>query len=179
MAVKFTEQFKKQLGIWIDRNKKTKFTLLYKATRDGCTSTAFHNQCDNRGPTVTILYNTKNTVFGGYTSVSWHSNGDYSNDSKAFLFRLNYKGTVQPVQFPAKTATNAIYGESSYGPTFGGGHDLNCFTNTINMTRNYFKLNGNASPGTTYDMKGEYYKTFGNGKLQVLDIEVYGAEGIL
>jgi len=178
MADKFTEQFKKQLGSWIGGNKKTKFTLLYKATRDGCTSTAFHNQCNNKGATVTVLYNTNNTVFGGYTSVSWHSNEGYSNDAKAFLFRLNYNGTFQPVQFPAKTATNAINGNASYGPIFGA-NDLNCFSGTVNMTGNYYPLNGSASLGTSYDMKGENYNTFANGHLQVLDVEVYGAKGIL
>ena len=66
---------KKQLETWIGRN--CKFVLLFKATRDGCCATAFHRNCDNKGPTITVLYNTNDSVFGGYTSQSWNSSGQY------------------------------------------------------------------------------------------------------
>ena len=48
---------------WIDKkdsshyNKKNipyKFNLLYRASRDGNTTTAFHEKCDNKGATIVV-----------------------------------------------------------------------------------------------------------------------------
>ena len=51
--------------------------LLYRATRDGSTSGstcafAFHQLCDNIGPTVTVVKSGAN-VFGGFTERAWAS----------------------------------------------------------------------------------------------------------
>ena len=66
------------------------FTLLYKISRDGCNASTFHTKCDCQGPTITVLYNTNDTVYGGYTSQSWLGAGtEYSAyDEKAFLFQV-------------------------------------------------------------------------------------------
>ncbi|XP_060083036.1 interferon-induced protein 44-like [Ylistrum balloti] len=177
MATELTQIHKNHLSRWISSSKKHKYTLLYKISRDGCCSTTFHSFCDNKGPTVTILYNTNNSVYGGYTAVSWNSNGAYAIDAKAFLFRLEYNGSNQPMKFPIKTnGTNAIYGHASYGPTFGG-HDLHSFANTVNKSGTYFPLNGNVNGwGVTYDFQGQNYNSVMNGNLQVLDLEVYSVE---
>ena len=35
---------------------------------------AFHEKCDDKGPTLTIARNSENgTVFGGFTPISWQS----------------------------------------------------------------------------------------------------------
>ncbi|XP_021375407.1 interferon-induced protein 44-like isoform X2 [Mizuhopecten yessoensis] len=177
MATELTQTHKDQLSKWIDSTKNYKFTLLYKISRDGCVAPTFHSLCDNKGPTVTVLYNTDKSVYGAYTAVNWQSNGAYSVDAKAFLFKLEYNGTAQPMKFPNKTGgTNAIYGNASYGPTFGG-HDLHSFSATVNKSGNNFPLNGNTNGfGGTYDMQGQNYNSVMNGHLQVLDLEVYSIE---
>ena len=175
MVVEFKKADQAQLSKWIGGRRK--YTLLFKASRDGCTSTAFHNNCNNKGPTVTILYNTNDSVFGGYTSVNWRSCGNYLADTKSFLFRIYQNGTWKPVQMPVNNTNNSIYDNASYGPTFGG-HDLHTFTNTINSNGAYFPLNGSASFGHSYTMNGENYNSIANGHLQVKDIEVYLVEGM-
>lgn len=176
MAVEFKKNDQVQMSRWIGERKK--FTLLFKASRDGCSSTAFHNKCNNKGPTVTILYNTNNSVYGGYTSVNWRSYGDYLQDAKAFLFRLYQNGAWKPVQMTVKTTAKAIYDEASYGPTFGG-HDLHTFSNTVNTNGTYFPLNGSVNFGHSYATKEENYNSIANGHIQVKDLEVYLVEGEL
>ncbi|CAC5394351.1 unnamed protein product [Mytilus coruscus] len=166
---------KLQLNKWTAGRKKYK--LLYKATRDKCCASVFHDNCNNRGPTVTLLYNINNSVFGGYTSVNWRSADAYHNDDKAFLFRLYQKGKWNPVIMKVKDSRKSIYDDASYGPTFGG-HDLKTFTGTINRSRDYFQLNGNSNFGTSYSMNGETYDSIANGHLQVKDIEVYLVEDL-
>lgn len=46
--------------------------LLYRASRDGFNGSAFHERCDNIGPTVTVVKSGAN-VFGGFTERAWIS----------------------------------------------------------------------------------------------------------
>ena len=99
--------------------------MLYRATRDGFTAEAFNNRCDGKKNTVTVIRNNLNFIFGGFTAASWNSNDEWIADPNAFIFSLkrngassNYKLMIQPDH-----SDNAIYGSSSYGPTFGGSYD--------------------------------------------------------
>ena len=52
-----------QLQKWIPGKA---FKLLYRATRDGMTPKAFHNKCNNQGPTLTVGRDaTTGTIYGG------------------------------------------------------------------------------------------------------------------
>ncbi|XP_067047298.1 uncharacterized protein [Acropora muricata] len=64
------------------------WNLCWRASLHGWAAATFHSLCDNKGPTVTIVKDTKNNIFGGYTSISWQSLNQFMNDSKAFLFSL-------------------------------------------------------------------------------------------
>ena len=46
--------------------------LLYRASRDGFNASAFHERCDNIGPTVTVVKSRSN-VFRGFTERAWES----------------------------------------------------------------------------------------------------------
>ncbi|XP_078309380.1 interferon-induced protein 44-like [Crassostrea virginica] len=164
--------YKDQLVTWI--GKPSHFRLLYKISRDGCSAPTFHQKCDGQGPTVTVLYNTNKTIYGGYLSQSWNSSGAYINDPGAFLFRLQYNGSSNPLKFPVTNAGYAGHGNGSYGPTFGLGHDIHTFSGTINKSGNYFTLNGYTSLGNSYNLNGQNTNTITNGILQVIDLEVYG-----
>ena len=45
--------------------------LCWRASLHGGDGKTFHSLCDNKGPTVTIVKNTNNNIFGGYISISW------------------------------------------------------------------------------------------------------------
>ena len=100
--------------------------LLYKATRDGFSAKAFHDRCDNIPNTVTIIKNNLNFIFGGYTAARWTSNGTYMPDPKSFIFSLRRNGITSNYRLNISTSdiSSAIYGYSSFGPTFGGGNDI-------------------------------------------------------
>lgn len=161
-----------QLGMWM--GKTCHFRLLYKISRDGCSPTSFHQQCDGQGATVTILYNTNGTIYGGYLSQSWNSSSEYIDDQDAFLFRLQYNFSYDPLKFPVKDKSKAGYGGSVYGPTFGSGHDINTFSGTITKSGNEFPLNGSINKiGESYNLNGQTVSTITNNSLKVTDMEVY------
>ncbi|XP_046567357.1 interferon-induced protein 44-like [Haliotis rubra] len=68
---KIQSRYKSILSKWLGGRKE--YTLLYQATRDGCSAEAFHRMCNDKGPTVTLLYNTAGNVFGGYIAVPWQN----------------------------------------------------------------------------------------------------------
>lgn len=171
---------KSQLQEWIcQKRNKGKFTLLYKMRRDGWNATTFHTKCDNKGPTVTVLYSTNGTVHGGYTSQSWTSSaqGYYGIDPKAFLFQLRSKGDRNLQRFSncSQSGNNAIYCNYNYGPTFGSGHDLLTFKGISGTNEAGFRLNGQFNLGNTY--ANEFRDCLNDGQLIVYDLEVYQFDG--
>lgn len=63
------EEHKRVLKDWLSP-LQGKWRLLFRASRDGFESETFHSNCDNLGPTVTIV-KSGNNIFGGFTDVSW------------------------------------------------------------------------------------------------------------
>ncbi|KAL0234331.1 hypothetical protein PCE1_001367 [Barthelona sp. PCE] len=84
-----------QLQEWLGQDNK--WRPIYNAENDGFSASIFHQKCDNRGPTVTIVYTPDGAIFGGFTPVPWgvllDSHPDASGTS--FLFSLCRPGAKQ------------------------------------------------------------------------------------
>ena len=166
-----------QLTSFIGRGRKN-FRLLYSARRDTCSPDAFHRHCDYKGPTVTVLYNPKDTVYGGYTSMSWtQARGVYVSDPSAFLFQLKKDGISSVKMFRCTETNHAIYCYSGSAAVFGSAHDLNLMTAPLTLSNSgTYTLNG-AINFKTYDMQGVDKDGFCNDTLEVTEIEVYSITG--
>jgi len=103
--------------------KKLRLDLIYRGSKDGFSASSFHGKCDGKGATFTVILaqSTKN-IFGGYFEASWAGSGSYSS-STSWIYSLRNK-TGQTVKLEPTSSTNNAYCNSSYGPTWGGGHDL-------------------------------------------------------
>ena len=118
----------------------TSETLLYRASRDGFSNSTFHTKCDNKGATITIVTLTNGTKLGGFTTISWDSSSGYSYGGSAFL---NNFTTNRYLSYQAGGYTNT-YRYSTYGPTFGGGHDM--YINLDSLTGGYVYINSYTNP---------------------------------
>ena len=107
-------------------NSDLSLTLLYRGSRDGFSAKSFHDKCDNKGATITIIKNALNYSFGGYTNISWNSPNDseYKTDSGAFLFSIYPQMNIINIKNHITNHQLAIYHDSSYGPAFGCNYDL-------------------------------------------------------
>ncbi len=161
------EEEEKMIKNWIlkklnKENSKIELNLLYKLTRDGDSSSSFHNKCNNKGNTLTLLKTTRGYRSGGFTTQNWSSSGGYKNDNNTFLFSLDYKEC-----YFTNDGNNAIYDYSSYGPTFGSGHDLyiasGCSQNYSSSCNFPYSYGG----GRCRALSGGYYN------FKVHEIEVY------
>ena len=113
------------------------------------------------GATITIIKSENGRRFGGYSSISWDkSKANYSTDGINFLFSLDtlqlYKNT---------SGSNHTYHNESYGPTFGGGHDLYIANECLNNNSSYSKKN---DYGMTSSFELNSVQSF-----KVLDYEVF------
>ncbi len=57
---------------------RKRFKLLFRASRDGFSSSEFHRRCDHKGPTVTIV-EANDSVFGAFTNIPWDHDGRASD----------------------------------------------------------------------------------------------------
>ena len=82
-------------------------------------------QNDGHANTLTVIKSTNNRIFGGFTSLSYHSlNGQYYYDSNAFIFSLNNLEVYE-----VNKKENSVWIGSSYSIIFGSGHDIFCKIN--------------------------------------------------
>lgn len=109
---------------WIkEKTKKNsiKFELIFKMSRDGSNCKDFHNSCDNKGPTLTLIQTTKNKIFGGFTPLNWRCEKDKDREIKCdeslqtFIFSLN---TMKKYDLLNKE-DYAITCSINHGPNFG------------------------------------------------------------
>lgn len=118
-------QYHKQtLNSWCDSskdNKKQKWTLLYKASRDGFDAKIFHEKCDDKGPTIVVCCTADGYIFGGYNNHSWTSKQCWIASKDAFLFSLINPFNDGARQLKVKNPSKAIYCDPQFGPCFGGG----------------------------------------------------------
>jgi len=118
-----------------------------------------------------VVKATTGYIAGGYASVSWASSGSYVSDSNAFLFTLTNPRNMS-LKLAITDSTKALYDYTSYGPTFGGGHDLrladasNTNTNSYMYSYSYSYPNGNSGFSGGLFMLGASY-------FQVAEVEVF------
>ncbi|KAK8797595.1 hypothetical protein WA158_005941 [Blastocystis sp. Blastoise] len=134
--------FETPLVNWLGKEKKWK--LLFRAREHDYKASEFHKYCDNKGETVTIIkhigHNNHINIFGGYTDQSWAGSG-YKFYSKEFLFTLSNEHGIPPTKYDYISSDKScgIYCNSSYGPTFGGGHDIYISNDCHSNTNSYCK----------------------------------------
>jgi TLD len=109
--------------------------LLYRGSRDGMTPEAFHEKCDDKGPTLVLVAGQSVgqpvCVFGGYASNSWElgavsmveeSVEVSARDSFVFTVLNPFgDGIVKMPLRRAESAANVLICRHNYGPWFLNG----------------------------------------------------------
>ena len=142
--------------------------LLYRGSRDGMSADAFHNRCNNKGPTISLFKNENGYIFGGYASIDWTGNGGYKSAPDSFIFTLTNMYNISPTKFPNSDTSHSTRDVSSFGPTFGGGFDIGICFNSYHYTN---------FPHSYKDVLGKGYSIFkgdtDNNKFTLKEIEVF------
>jgi len=164
-SVLLTVPFYGMIQAWLGSPRQ--WVLRYRGSRNGFASSQFHSLCNNVGSTVTIV-KSGGYLFGGYNPTSWTSSQNYTAAGGSFIFTLTNPFGSPPTVFHHKTSYGP-YDHSSYGPTWGGGHDL-YIANACNGNNSC----STAFPSSYNDTLGYGSNTFtGANSFTVVDIEVF------
>ena len=157
------------------KNLGKKFSLIYRGSRDGWTSSNFHSKCDNKSKTITIIKTYTNNIFGAYRSLPFKKVNEqtYCADETAFLFLVRSSKNYQPQIFDLinKSNNHAVY---DFAPNqdrmfaFGGGYDIgihqNCNQNNNSYTNNH---------SYTIKDKSQAYLNGGEKWFKVKEMEIF------
>ncbi|CAG8612723.1 12743_t:CDS:1 [Funneliformis caledonium] len=136
-------------------NTFMKFELLVRGSRDGFDVKTFHENCSNKGPTITIAcVKDTNEILGGFNPYSWGFEAEVTVsptpftlhhpvsgcDKESFIFSLDRNNLENSIFSKESKAFNFM---SEYGPNFGTS-DLCLLVNSTNKgqchKKNYEKL---------------------------------------
>lgn len=154
----------------LDNSKKIKLTLLFRASRDGDTTSAFHNKVDGISPTISLIQTKNNYIFGGFTDHSWDSNSGCVKTNNTFMFSFN-KNKI----YMGKNG-GFIHCAKEHGPWFcsGAGVYEDHYFNTNNSYQ--WELTENKS---RFDGFTEDFELVGGSKnFTVNEVEVFKVEYI-
>eukprot|EP00457_Paulinella_chromatophora_P005564 gb/GEZN01005581.1/.p1 GENE.gb/GEZN01005581.1/~~gb/GEZN01005581.1/.p1 ORF type:complete len:489 (-),score=102.28 gb/GEZN01005581.1/:270-1736(-) len=168
-------KLKKSLLKMFNGAKGIKLDLIYRGSRDGFTGSSFHLKCDGHGPTLTVIKPShNNNIFGGYSEHEWSSSGSYSSQP-AWLYALRTGAGDTAYKFLPTSSSSHAYNNSSYGPTFGGGHDLH--VNSMMTSQNNY-TNPSTFTQVAPGYSGHFTKELFAGmyKWAVGEIEVFSVK---
>jgi len=160
---------KKMINDWIDPYGEKNITceLLFRTSVNGDSASTFHQKCDGKGATITFIKTTNGKRIGGFTMIPWtNAGGTYKEDPEAFIFSLD--ATQKFVQY--RYSNNAVYHNSGYGPTFGGGFDIYLANGCKSNQSSYCNSNHTYGFYNSYNLVNPGTQTT---NFQVTDYEVY------
>jgi hypothetical protein len=124
-----TFQHAELISKWIDKlditDKSTslyEFKLILQGSRDGFTPNKFHEVCDDRSYTVTIIkVKGNNQILGGYNPIEWKSDCSYGTTKDSFIFSFKNGDNINEHILSRVVNENyATFNDHTYGPSFGG-----------------------------------------------------------
>ncbi|RGB24362.1 hypothetical protein C1646_773207 [Rhizophagus diaphanus] len=142
-----TFQHSELISKWIDKlditDKSTssyEFKLILRGSRDGFESDIFHEICDNRSCTITIIkVKGNNQILGGYNPIKWKSGRGYGATKDSFIFSFEDGDDINKHILSRVTNENyAIFNDHTYGPSFGSS-DLILRGNSIHCIKDSYE----------------------------------------
>ncbi|CAG8597174.1 2022_t:CDS:2, partial [Cetraspora pellucida] len=121
------------------------FILLYRGKENDFNPKKFHDSCDNKGPTLTIIKTSDQRLFGGYNDSNTENHYiERMVSRKNFLFSFDNQNDFNTSKL-ARVKKNCWVSEyhSDYGPCFG------CNKNNFDMyinSKNLYISNSNTYP---------------------------------
>ncbi|GBC28904.1 uncharacterized protein OCT59_001192 [Rhizophagus irregularis] len=115
---------------WVDRLEITdkmknsyEFKLILRGSRDGFSPNKFHEICDNKSHTITIInVGGSNEILGGYNPIIWKSDRSFGITKDSFIFSFKDKENIENyILSRVKDEKYAIENDTRFGPSFGDG----------------------------------------------------------
>lgn len=99
---------------------KQNWRVIFRASANGYSASAFHRYCDGVAPVFVIAQSTRGEISGGFTDVPWaktNRKGGYIHSERSFLFTL-YSEQEPPTKYDIIKKPYAICYHPEYGSIF-------------------------------------------------------------
>ncbi|CAB4403739.1 unnamed protein product [Rhizophagus irregularis] len=132
-----TKQHAELISKWIDKldvkdeiENPYEFELILRGSRDGFSPKRFHEICDNKSHTISIIkVKGSNEILGGYNSIIWKSDDKWGTTKDSFIFSFKNKNSIKNYTLSrVKSEVCAIDNDPAHGPSFGSS-DLELYEN--------------------------------------------------
>ncbi|GBC28928.2 carbohydrate-binding module family 13 protein [Rhizophagus irregularis DAOM 181602=DAOM 197198] len=132
-----TKQHAELISKWIDKldikdeiENPYEFELILRGSRDGFSPKKFHEICDNKSHTISIIkVKGSNEILGGYNSIIWKSDDKWGTTKDSFIFSFKNKNSIKNYTLSrVKSEVCAIDNDPAHGPSFGSS-DLELYEN--------------------------------------------------
>ncbi|CAD8211608.1 unnamed protein product [Paramecium pentaurelia] len=145
------------------------YQRIYLSTIDGLNGQSFWNKVNQKQNLLMIFKSKSGYIFGAFSPCNWISNcnGAYVQDNtlSSFIFSQTHD-QIYPIKKGCQG--NAIYCNQSYGPTFGGGHDINISTD---FQGGYSNL-GNSYQCDQFQLSNTSTHLFGQSTPNIAECEI-------
>ena len=140
-----------------------RYELIYRASVDGDSNSVSFKKCKNIPNLIWIMKDKNNNIFGCFNSIGINSNGNYSKDSKCFLYSINKNKKYNP----NLNISNNIYNCSSHVIEFGNNNKFE-----FNIGDKFLSSNSvNFTNGEIFNHKLEICNN--NTPVSLVELEVY------
>ena len=136
---------------------------LLDSKKDGDSTSTFASKCAQKCPTIVIVKTIKGFRFGGFTSKLW-ANGNYTKDSKCFLFSLDKK---EKYNITEENYATYLQGNDNF---YFGSATLRLYNNCTSNQSNYVSDSSFSTVPQNYGING------GEQNFTVSSYEVYQIE---
>ena len=153
-----------------DNSKKIKLSLLFRASRDGDTTKAFHDRVDGISPTISLIETKTNYIFGGFTDHAWDSKSGCVNTNNTFMFSFNKKKI-----YIGKNG-GQIHCANDHGPWFCSGAGV--YKDNYFKTNNSYEWDLKNNIGSFDGFTEEFELVGGVQNFMVNEVEVFKVEYI-
>ncbi|CAB4403738.1 unnamed protein product [Rhizophagus irregularis] len=163
-----TIQHAELISKWIDKLEITdnmknsyEFKLILRGSRDGFSSSKFHEICDNKSHTISIIkVKDSNEILGGYNPNTWKSDYSVSVTKDSFIFSFNKENIDNYTLSRVINKYYAINNCADYGPLFGEGDLTLCGNNFFNESYCFRIHYDKPIRNTDKDFSVEEYEVF-------------------
>ena len=146
------------------KNKNIKFQLIYRASRDGDSSSIYKQKIQDIKNLLCIIQTKKGCKFGGFTEVSPDYSKQYFNDKNAFIFSLNKMKIYDYLEDNC-----SVQFTEGYGPIFAWGFSV--------LSKNFFEGENNyvsnKSDSRFYYQDNDYEINDGESKFSINELEIF------
>ena len=149
--------------------------LIYRATRDGFSASAYHQKVDGISNAIIIVKNNLNYVFGGFSQIATRSTSGCNNDPNSYLFLLRSNGASTSQRFDISNSIYAYCTDPNNLFWFGQGADIyiNSNSNVNTGSYTYFCYSYKCPPGMSYGWTAQIYLSGNLNGWLTTEIEVY------